>query len=283
MAAANCQKDSTDAVLPDGGLSAMITEVKRGYIKMEIQYYKEYSEKLGRYMEYKTYGTTGKICIAFASQNGRFYDFENWGMVDVMAPWIESGQIQVVTPDSIDEETWSNEGGDLHERLVRQEAWFSYITDELMPAVRARNKVGADQEMMATGCSMGAIHSANFFFRRPDLFDTVVALSGTYDAHEFFYPGEDGLIYDNSPTLFLRNMPGSHPWRAFYKASRIIICVGQGAWEDQLLAGTRALDTVCAERGISAWFDYWGFDVAHDWPWWQKQLHYFMGHLYGEK
>ena len=38
---------------------------------------------------------------------------------------------------------------------------------------------------MCTGCSMGAFHAANFFFRRPDLFDTVVALSGVYGTEEF--------------------------------------------------------------------------------------------------
>ena len=28
---------------------------------------------------------------------------------------------------------------------------------------------------------------------------------------------------------------------------------------------------------------YWGFDVAHDWDWWQKQLPYFLNHLADEK
>ena len=32
-----------------------------------------------------------------------------------------------------------------------------------------------------TGASFGAFHAANQFFRRPDLFDTLVAMSGFYD------------------------------------------------------------------------------------------------------
>ena len=49
---------------------------------MNINYYKEYSSILNRDMEYKVFGDTGRICLAFPAQNGRFYDFENFGMVD---------------------------------------------------------------------------------------------------------------------------------------------------------------------------------------------------------
>jgi esterase/lipase superfamily enzyme len=66
-----------------------------------------------------------------------------------------------------------------------------------------------------------------------------------------------------------------------YRTSDIILCVGQGAWEDDLLESTRAMDAILASKGIPAWVDYWGHDVAHDWDWWQKQLPYFMYHLLG--
>lgn len=77
---------------------------------MEIRYYKEHSWILNRDMEFKIYGRSGgKLCIAFAPENGRFYDYENFGMIESLAPWIESGRLQVVTPDSIDAETWNNQ------------------------------------------------------------------------------------------------------------------------------------------------------------------------------
>ena len=28
--------------------------------------------------------------------------------------------------------------------------------------------------------------------------------------------------------------------------------------------------------GIEAWGDFWGYDVAHDWYWWKKQINYFL-------
>ena len=244
---------------------------------MEVRYFKEWSRELDRDMEFKVYGSRGKLCFAFPPQNGRFWDFENFGMVECMRPWIEEGRIMLVCADGIDGESWSAKDDDPRHRIEMQEKWFRYITLELYP--RARELGDVHGKRMLTGCSMGAVHSGIFFFRRPDLFDTVVALSGTYNANDFIPGYMDDLIYDNSPVNFLPNMPFDHPYMELYRQSQLIFCVGQGAWEDELLAGTRALDAVCREKAIPAWFDYWGFDVNHDWCWWQKQLPYFMGKL----
>lgn len=244
---------------------------------MEVRYFKEWSRELDRDMEFKVYGSRGKLCFAFPPQNGRFWDFENFGMVECMRPWIEEGRIMLVCADGIDGESWSAKNDDPRHRIEMQEKWFRYITLELYP--RARELGDVHGKGMLTGCSMGAVHSGIFFFRRPDLFDTVVALSGTYNANDFIPGYMDDLIYDNSPVYFLPNMPFDHPYMELYRQSQLIFCVGQGAWEDELLAGTRALDAVCREKAIPAWFDYWGFDVNHDWCWWQKQLPYFMGKL----
>lgn len=48
---------------------------------MKVEYYKEYSPCLKRDMEFKVYGHAGTPILVFPTQNGRFYDFENNGMV----------------------------------------------------------------------------------------------------------------------------------------------------------------------------------------------------------
>ncbi len=239
---------------------------------MLIQHFKNYSAALGREMEYMTYGDRGRGVVVFPSQNGRYSDYQGFGMVDVLEPFIENGQIRLICIDSIDGETWSAQWGDEHSRISLHEKWFHHIVDEVVPAVR--NFDG--ETFIATGCSMGGFHTANFFFRRPDIFDTMIALSGLYHAEYFFKNYSDPLTYDNSPLDFLRNMPADHPYMKLYKGRRIIFCVGQGNWEEDLLDSTRRMDTMLCERGIPAWFDYWGYDVAHDWPWWRKQIVYFM-------
>lgn len=241
---------------------------------MLTRYFKEYSPALNREMEYNLYGAGGKLCVAFPSQDGRFYDYENFGMVQTLLPWLDSGRLTLLCPDSIDSETWSMELGNPRVRIELQERWFQYIVSELLP--RGRELGECQGTAIATGCSMGGFHAANFFFRHPDIFDTVVSLSGLYHAGFFFRDYMDDLVYANSPLDFLPNMPEDHPYLPLYRASRIILCVGQGAWEDDLLASTRRMDALLCEKRIPAWVDYWGFDVSHDWYWWRKQLAYFM-------
>ncbi len=251
---------------------------------MDIQYHNEYSECLERNMEFNVYGWGGKPCIYFPCQDGHFYDFENFQMLDYWADYIEDGKVQVFSIDTIDVETWSAKGRNPHDRIARHEQWYHYVTDELVPWIFEINSAVDGWRapgIMTFGCSMGAMHAANFFFRRPDLFDSTLALSGYYSSRDSFGDYMEPLLYDNSPIDYLRNMPGDHPYIQMYNERKMVFCVGQGAWEDELKASTRELDTVCAQKGIHAWFDYWGFDVDHHWYWWFKQVRYFLPYLLG--
>ena len=62
---------------------------------MNIQSHKHYSSYLNREMEFKVYGHGGKPVLFIPCQDGHYYDFENFKMTDVWAPWIESGQVMV--------------------------------------------------------------------------------------------------------------------------------------------------------------------------------------------
>ena len=243
---------------------------------MHIEYHKWWSHNLCRDMEYKVFGHDGQAFLAFPCQDGRYYDWENYGMIATLAPFIDAGRIRVICVDGIDWETWSNKGGDKRWRIEQHERWFRYVTDELLPNIKHN-----DQQMfITTGCSMGGFHAANFFFRRPDLFNGMVALSGLYHAAYGFDGYMDGLVYENSPQDFLQQMPSDHPWMQAYRERKIIFCVGQGRWEDDLLWSTREMDRILKEKGVNnAWFDYWGFDVDHDWPFWRRQLPYFVDKL----
>ena len=68
-----------------------------------------YSQSLGREMTYIRYGNKGKPFFAVPSQDGRYFDFANFGMVDTVADYIQQGKIQIFSFDTIDKETWSNE------------------------------------------------------------------------------------------------------------------------------------------------------------------------------
>ncbi len=61
---------------------------------MQINYYKEWSNYLGREMEFKVFGHGGRPVVVFPCLSGRFYDWENFGMVEKAAWWIDRGEIQ---------------------------------------------------------------------------------------------------------------------------------------------------------------------------------------------
>jgi len=126
---------------------------------------------------------------------------------------------------------------------------------------------------------MGGYHAVNFFFRHPDVFDTLIALSGIYDAR--FFVGEstgDFDVYINSPVDYLADM--HDPWYLErYRQGDIIICTGLGAWEEDSIRDTVSMQRVLEKIGVPAWIDYWGYDVDHDWPWWRVQIAYFLQEL----
>lgn len=237
-----------------------------------------YSHILNQELITVMYGHTGQPCLVFPSQNGNSRDFEGFGMVEVCRPWIEQGKLRLYCVDSVDEQTWSAYHLPPDGRMRRHEAWFHHLMDEYVPFIYRDS--GFEERLMTLGCSLGAFHAANALFRRPDLFGSVIALSGAYDARWLLMDYMDELVYLNSPLDSIRGMDANHPYVQLYNDSRIILCCGQGAWEDEMLRSVRLLEQAMREKGIHPWVDIWGQDVNHDWDWWKKQLAYFLGKLF---
>ncbi len=250
---------------------------------MEIRYYKHYSSFLGRDMEFKVYGHGGKPVLFIPCQGGRFFDFEDFHMAEHWSWWIESGRCTVYSIDTIDNETWADKGGNCRRRMENHESWYNYIVEEMVPTIRhlSGERNGYDQSIMTFGCSLGAMHAANLFFRRPDLFDSVLAISGIYDSKEFFGDYEDDLVYNNCPIYYLDGMPQDHPYIDMYNQRKICIVVGQGAWEGPLAESTKWLKSVLEQKGIQATVDFWGYDVDHNWPWWFRMCDNYLPWLLG--
>jgi len=244
---------------------------------MNSDYQKWYSPSLGHDMELKVYGYHGKPLVVFPAQEGRFFDFENFGMINAIAEFIEGGQIKVFCVDSIDNQTWANWHAHPSDRARRHNDYDRYLVDEVAPFIRHHCNETA-QKFIATGASLGAFHAVNTFFRHPETFDGAIGLSGVYDMRLFVGDYEDDNVYFNSPLAYLPNL--TDPWYLDqYRQSQIVICAGQGAYEEEMLNDARELQAVLAHKNIPAWVDLWGYDVFHDWPWWQKMLPYFLGKL----
>ena len=243
---------------------------------MNVEYHKWWSPCLGQDMELKIYGHGGKPVVVFPSSGGRFFEYEDFGMVEACRPFIEDGRIVLFTLDSVDRQSWLNPWAHPADRARRHTDYDRYVVEELAPFIRHR--FPEKPRLLATGCSMGAFHAANFFFRHPDLFDALIALSGLYKMTDFIGEYCDDNVYFNTPLYYLPNL--SDPWYLDqYRQSQIVVCVGQGAWEDDCLRDTRELRATLEAKAIPAWVDFWGHDVNHDWPWWRRMMPYFLSRI----
>ena len=243
---------------------------------MNIEYQKWWSNHLNQDMELKVYGHAGKPILVFPTQGGRFFEFEDFGMVEVCHSFIDDGKIQLYAVDSIDYQSWANWLIHPADRARRHEDYDQYIIKEVVPFIQNRSMWKG--KILTTGCSMGAYHAPNFFFRHPDVFDAVIALSGVLRLSLFIGDYMDETVYFNSPLVYLRNLT-DETYLEQYRQSTIIICSGQGAWEGPMLDDAQELKAILDAKQIPCWVDIWGYDVNHDWPWWRRMMPYFLGKL----
>ena len=240
-------------------------------IMMQGTYYKEWSSVLNREMEFKVYGSSGVPVLALPARGGRFFDWENNGMPDAIAQLLNEGKIQLFCADSVDGEGVLNGDLPLRRRAEAQEKYFVYLTAELAPRILTLNKAEKGTKIWCAGVDLGAYQAVNCRLRRPTLFAGAVGMGGIYDLSRFWGVENDDLVLRCSPLLYLQEN-GIANKLALAKAEEnsLILCAGQGAYEDDAKADTQALADVLQAQGLPAHLELWGGDVSHDWYWWGK-------------
>ena len=231
------------------------------------------SSILGEDMHVIAYGKKGLPVVVFPTQGQAPESLEEVGVIDELADYLDSGTIQLFCTETVDNETWGGTG-DPAERAKRQETYYHYVVDELVPLVAKMSKSTA--RPLALGFDAGATQASIVALRRPDLFQGCVCLSGCYDARRYFGDWMDATLYDNTPCAFLSQMPVDHPYVAVYNQRQLLFCTGQEASEADSLRSTHEMGEQLARLGVDVWCDYWGADVTHTWFWWKKQLRYFL-------
>jgi esterase/lipase superfamily enzyme len=243
---------------------------------MRREYHCLYSPAVGRDMEFVVYGHYGAPIIAFPSGGGRFYDFENNGMITAVGHLLEAGKIKIYCPDGLDHESWLNTGLDIHWRGVRHNAYEDFIQYDLVRWIRDDCHDHSLRVALA-GCSLGAYHAANMALKHPQIFHYALCMSGRYDLNAIIH-GESGSpeFYFNNPLAYLYHVHGADLDHIRYNTHLALVC-GQGAWEDKCLYETNRLADILQDKGISHERDIWGHDVEHHWYWWRRQMAYHLG------
>ncbi len=177
---------------------------------MNREYHRWYSDRLGRDMELLVFGHSGKAVLFFPPRLGRFYDYENWGIVAALTDRINRGELQLFCVDSVDGESFYNGWAHPEGRINRHLQYEQYIICEVLPLMNSKKP---DNDFAVAGCSLGAYHAANITLKYPHLFNKLVCMSGRYDLTrpvQYFRDLFDGYhnqdIYFNMPRQFMANM-----------------------------------------------------------------------------
>lgn len=234
---------------------------------MRRAYHHWFSPHVHRDMELLVFGHAGARVLVFPTRDGRFYDYENWRLVETLRPKIEAGYLQLFCVDSHDRYSLYADWMRPEDRMARHEDFEGYILDEVLPFSRALNP---DPFAIAHGCSLGAYHAVNIALRHPDQWGKVVALSGRYDLVTPVGPFRsltdghwDARVAAHTPAHYAAQIPDGPRLHA---ARRLQIVIAVGA-DDWFLHDNRAFSASLWARGIGHELHVWGGEAhrARDW------------------
>ena len=236
---------------------------------MNREYHKWWSNELRRDMELLVFGHSGAKVLVFPTRDGRFYEYEDLGIVETLKDKIDQGWLQLYCVDSIYTESFYCDWAHPSERIQRHIAYEQYILTEVLPFMDAKNP---HECTISHGLSLGAFHAANIAFRHPDLFKKLVAFSGRYDLTlnvEYFTDLLDGFynedIYFHTPNHFLPNLDCS--WRLNkLREMDIILVIGA---EDPFLENNQELSAILHRKNINHQLIIWD-GRAHKGRYWRQ-------------
>ena len=169
---------------------------------MNREYRKWWSPALGRDMELLVFGDRGTPVLVFPTSMGRFYQWEDFGLVGHMAPRIEAGWLQLWCVDSVDGESFYNKTGSPQDRARRHLAYERYLIDapaEAMEQVFKKKTVymrsggsipiaglfhdhlGIPVVMMGFGLPDDNLHAPNEKFHLPNFYGGIEAVGRYFE------------------------------------------------------------------------------------------------------
>jgi esterase/lipase superfamily enzyme len=237
---------------------------------MNREFHKWYSPRLNRDMEMLVFGHAGTPTIVFPTSQGRFFEYEDRGMVSSLWNKLEHGHLQLFCVDSVDAESWYNRGVHPRQRLERHMTYEAFVLHEVLPFIAEKNQ---GVNLAVTGCSFGAYHALNFALKHPDVVTHCYTMGGAFDIKQFMDGYYDQDVYFNNPPDFLPGM--SDPWYLErYRRNWYLLATGNHdfCWNENERIGR---DMRAKQMNFRV--DVWGNDTGHDWNWWQKMAGDYLG------
>jgi esterase/lipase superfamily enzyme len=231
-----------------------------------------HSPSLNKYMEIVRYGHYGFGLLLLPTAAADYLEYERFQLIDAIAPMIDSGKCKVFSINSINSESWMNKNMHPPHKGIRHNQFNQYVYNEVLPYIRTHTS--QDTPILIAGASLGALHSANLYFKRPDLIQGVIAMSGNYDLQTYTDGHYDEQVYFNSPMSYLANLHDDYYLPILRSSKHIHILTGSGNFETP--EASRRFSNLLHAKQIPHELDVWGYDMPHDWPTWRAMLPHYL-------
>jgi esterase/lipase superfamily enzyme len=235
---------------------------------MNREHHRWYSPSLGRDMDLLVFGHAGARALVFPTSMGRFYEWEDRGMIATLEEALERGWLQLYCVDSVDDDSWYAKWKWPGDRAPRHAQYEAYVHDEVVPLTRQKND---NPLLMTMGASFGAYHAVTFALRHPHLVDRTIGLSGMYDIREMTDGYSDATVYHYNPADFVLGEHDPERFRALAHLE-IILAIGR---DDPMRASNEEFSRRLWSKGIWHALRIWD-GWAHDWPYWRDMIRIYV-------
>jgi esterase/lipase superfamily enzyme len=235
---------------------------------MHREYVKWYSPRLYRDMEILVFGHQGSPLLVFPTSEGRFYEWEDCGMVDALLHRLEDGQVQLFCVDSVNAESWHARWKHPADRMWKQQDYDEYLCHEAVPFIRSRNN---HPSLAATGIELGGYQAVNMALRHPDVVRYTLSMSAAYSVPQRYLDGYfDENAYFHAP---LQNLPALNDAWFLSQLRQNFFLLALGS-DDDCAGENWELAEKLGEKSIPNRVEAWE-GICHEWSCWQQ-----MGQLY---
>ena len=143
-------------------------------------------------MELLQFGHAGDAYIVFPTSLGKFFEYEDRGMIGALADKIDGGDLQLFCVSTIDDETFY--GKHLHPRvrIDRYLAWERYLLED---SSRSPPAAAAGRRSASPAAASARITRSTMALRHPDIFTACVTMGGAFNIERFLdgYHDQDTL------------------------------------------------------------------------------------------
>ncbi|MEO5817081.1 MAG: alpha/beta hydrolase-fold protein [Gemmatimonadaceae bacterium] len=235
---------------------------------MHREHVRWYSPRLERDMDLLVFGHAGARVIVFPSSMGKFFEWEDQGMITALSEQLERGWLQLYCVDSVDSDSWYAKWKHPSDRAFYHARYDAYLRDEVVPLTQGN----PNPFLMTTGASFGAYHALTFALRYPHLVGRTIGLSGIYDIREVTDGYTDQHIYPYNPAEFI--LGESDPERlAAMQRMDIILAIGQ---DDSLRGNSEYFSGRLWSKNVWNALRIWD-GWSHDWPYWRQMIRAYIG------